>query len=369
MHLSGGTIFGILSLWGYRTRFYTDEGPVAIRHFGGFGTHSRLILSLGVSIYGLWYWLFAVTGSLIAMGSRLEIGELAVDPPNSPDCATLYTFMFAKVRADGGIRIFYIIACILCTIYFGIMLLASSIAGRKRLQNIVELARQKRWADTSRLRFATGFKYHELQIIYKTLRLLNFAWLVYSALLIEFTLNFNNVTAVLGGPHSSELHLPGQLLPLLIGAFGFVRICYLVLESWRSGNDVEPSLATNQRMRLEARTLHTKDLPLAFSPAMKREERVRKEHEPDEVDELERRRGRAARYLVSWLPWLSLLEGFRDEPVMGIGKEKRWSEYSGVPQERERIELERPPRRGERGEERVEGATGNGTAVRHGETV
>jgi hypothetical protein len=69
--------------------------------------------------------------------------------------------MFAKVRADGGIRIFYITACILCTIYFGIMLLASSIAGRKRLQNIVELARQKRWADTSRLRFATGFKYHE----------------------------------------------------------------------------------------------------------------------------------------------------------------------------------------------------------------
>jgi hypothetical protein len=193
--------------------------------------------------------------------------------------------------------------------------------------------------------------------------------LVYSALLIEFTLNFNNVTAVLGGPHSSELHLPGQLLPLLIGAFGFVRICYLVLESWRSGNDVEPSLATNQRTRLEARTLHTKDLPLAFSPAMKREERVRKEHEPDEVDELERRRGRAARYLVSWLPWLSLLEGFRDEPVMDMGKEKRWSEYSGVPQERERIELERPPRRGERGEERVEGATGNGSAVRHGETV
>jgi hypothetical protein len=161
IHLSGGTVFGVLSLWGYRTRFYTDEGPAAIRHFGGFGTHSRLILSLGVCVYGLWYWLFAVTGSLIAMGSPLEIGELAVHPPNSPDCATLYTFMFAKVRADGGIRISYIIACTLCTIYFGIMLLTSSVAGRKRLQNIVELARQKRWADTSKLRFATGFKYHE----------------------------------------------------------------------------------------------------------------------------------------------------------------------------------------------------------------
>jgi hypothetical protein len=158
---------------------------------------------------------------------------------------------------------------------------------------------------------------------------------VYSALLIEFTLNFNNVTAVLGGPHSGELHLPGQLLPLLIGVFGLVRICYLVLESWRSGDDVEPSLATNQKLRLEARMLHAKDLALAFSPAMRKEENVRKEHEPDEADELERRRGRVVRYLVSWLPWLSLLEGFRDEPVMGMGKEKKWSEYSGVPQEGE----------------------------------
>jgi hypothetical protein len=161
MHLSGGTIFGILSLWGYRTRLYQNEGPSAIRHFGGFGTHSRLILSLGISIYGLWYWLYAVTGSLVSTGSPQEVGELAVNPPNSPDCATLYTFMFAKVRADGGIRIFYVIVCVLCTIYFGIMLLASSIAAYSRLEKIKSLARQKLWADTSRLRFATGFNYHE----------------------------------------------------------------------------------------------------------------------------------------------------------------------------------------------------------------
>jgi hypothetical protein len=159
--LFSGTIFGILSLWGYRTRHYFDEGPMAIRHFGGFGTHARLVLSLGISIYGLWYWVFAVKGSLVAMGSPLEVGDQAIDPPNSPDCVTLYTFMFAKVRADGGLRIVYILICILCTIYFGIMLLASSIAGRARLQRMIGLAKQKRWADTSRLRFATGFKYHE----------------------------------------------------------------------------------------------------------------------------------------------------------------------------------------------------------------
>ena len=80
-------------------------------------------------MYGLWFWLFAVMGALIPMGSELEIGDLEVMPPNKLAYATLYTFMFAKVCADGGIRIFYIVVCVLCTVYFGIMLLASSIAG------------------------------------------------------------------------------------------------------------------------------------------------------------------------------------------------------------------------------------------------
>jgi hypothetical protein len=157
---------------------------------------------------------------------------------------------------------------------------------------------------------------NRLQIVYNSLRVLNFAWLVYSILLIEFTLNFNNVTAVLGGPHNNELHLPGQILPLLIGAFGFVRICYLVLENWRSPSDVEPSLATRPMTVQEARTLHAKDLTLAFSPAMKREETMRGERDYGEVDELERGRRTPVRYLVTWLPWLSLLDYFRDDPVI-----------------------------------------------------
>jgi hypothetical protein len=176
--------------------------------------------------------------------------------------------------------------------------------------------------------------------------------------LIEFSLNFNNVKHVLGGPHGNELHLPGQILPLLIGLFGFVRICYLILETWRSpGGDVEPSLARAARTIHEARTMHAKYLPLAFSPAMMRHS-TSPSHDPNEIDELGRGRGRTGRYLIAWLPWLSLLRYFQDEPV--VGKEKRWSEYSGVPQEREKIEFSRPPRR-------VEGTEGE--HVRHGETV
>src|SRR3569833_912228 len=158
MHLSGGTVFSILNIWGYRTRQYLESGPRGIRFFGGFGTHSRLIISLAVSVYGLWFWMYAVTGGLITMGAP---GDETDDPPNKPECGTLYTFMFAKVRADGGIRYFYIIVCILCILYFGIMLMASSLTCWAKYNKVMELARSKRWADSSKLRYATGFKYRE----------------------------------------------------------------------------------------------------------------------------------------------------------------------------------------------------------------
>jgi hypothetical protein len=147
MHLSGGTIFGVLSIWGYRTATYSEEGPKAIRHFGGFGTHARLIVSLAVSAFGLWFWKWGVVDGL--------------DPAGPGECEVLWTFFFGKLHAAGGIRYFYIVVCGGCVAYFGAMLLASSLAGYARVDKMVRLARSKRWADTSKLRFATGFKYKE----------------------------------------------------------------------------------------------------------------------------------------------------------------------------------------------------------------
>lgn len=157
MHLSGGFLFGTLSIWGYRTRQYIDNGPQGIRFFGGFGTHSRLIVSLMISVFGLWFWMFGVIDGLVHPGTEEEI----VEEPNPPECATLYTFMFAKVRADGGIRIFYIVMCVGCIIYYGIMLLVSGIAAWARLGKMMHLYSERRWAETTRLQFATGFKYGE----------------------------------------------------------------------------------------------------------------------------------------------------------------------------------------------------------------
>ena len=158
MHLCGGTVFGVLSIWGYRTRCYSDNGPKAVRQFGGFGTHLRLAISLGVSLYGCWFWLHGVTNSLVPLGSSLD-GQN--DPPNPPECSILYTFFFAKVRADGGIRFYYAVVCIFCCLWFGTMFLVSSLAGVASFRRWRSVEEYERWGTGNRARYATGFTHRE----------------------------------------------------------------------------------------------------------------------------------------------------------------------------------------------------------------
>jgi hypothetical protein len=84
-----------------------------------------------------------------------------LEPMGPGECGQLWTFFFGKLHAKGGIRFFYITVCIGCIVYFGIMLLVSALAGYARVDKMVRLAKSKRWADTAKLRFATGLKYKE----------------------------------------------------------------------------------------------------------------------------------------------------------------------------------------------------------------
>jgi hypothetical protein len=156
MHLCGGTVFGILSVWGYRTRVYLDRGPRAVRLFGGFGTHIKLVVSLGVSIFGFWFWLYGVEGALLPLGP----GDGA-EPPNPPECGTLWTFFFAKIRAAGGIRIYYLIVCASCIVYFGVMFLLSSLAGWASIDRLAELFEFHQWTTRNRSNYVTGFTHKE----------------------------------------------------------------------------------------------------------------------------------------------------------------------------------------------------------------
>jgi hypothetical protein len=62
--------------------------------------------------------------------------------------------------------------------------------------------------------------------------------MLFSALTVECTLNFNHMSNVLG---EHGLSGPGQQLPLLIGLFSFLRICWILIKaSWLGqGEDAE----------------------------------------------------------------------------------------------------------------------------------
>jgi hypothetical protein len=144
---------------------------------------------------------------------------------------------------------------------------------------------------------------------------------MFSVLMVEMTLFYNHATAVLGGPDDNELHLPSELLPLLIGAFGFLRTCWLKFEEWRSPSNPDPSMAEDppeharrsRTMRVGVRWFE------AFSERLAVDAEKRAEHEAAELDELERGRSRPERYLVAWLPWLSLLKRWRNDTHCGEG--------------------------------------------------
>jgi hypothetical protein len=144
---------------------------------------------------------------------------------------------------------------------------------------------------------------------------------MYSVLLVEMTLRYNHVTAVLGGPNDNELHLPSELLPLLIGAFGFIRTCWLKFEEWRSPSNPDPSIAQDPAAPHRSRTMRFGVRMLqAFSESLEADAARKEEHEAAELDELERGRSRGVRYLVAYLPWLSLLGPWRNDAKHGEDK-------------------------------------------------
>ena len=156
MHLCGGTVFGVVSLWGYRTRLYRNYGPKAVRMFGGFGTHIRMTISFAVSAFGFWFWIYGVNNYLKPLGP--DDGN---DPPNDPRCTPLYTFFFAKLEATGGIRYYYIVVCSFCMLYFAVMFLVSGMAGIASFTRFKRVREFNDWAAVNRTKYATGFSHRE----------------------------------------------------------------------------------------------------------------------------------------------------------------------------------------------------------------
>lgn len=122
---------------------------------------------------------------------------------------------------------------------------------------------------------------------------------------VEFTLNYNHVQSVLGW--HGHIFFPSQIIPLLIGAFSFVRIVFIRFAQWRSGDDTEPSLARDPTMPARASTM-PKGLGWlkVFTASRRRGPTPADAHEDSDIDPCMEDRTNWQRYLVAWLPWLSL---------------------------------------------------------------
>jgi hypothetical protein len=156
MQLCAGYLFGIFSLWGYRTRHYSKEGPEAVRHYGRVGTHFRLGLATAISVYGIWFWAYGIRYDL---GHGLAIVTDDKGDPRPPECYPVYVFFFGKLNVLGGIRIFYIITSISTALYYGTMLLAAVAERIRHLSQVI--CREKGHEKRETFKYETGLTKRE----------------------------------------------------------------------------------------------------------------------------------------------------------------------------------------------------------------
>jgi hypothetical protein len=133
LQLAWGFVFSVMSLWGYRTMYYRKEGPDGKKHFGGLGTHFRLLLMVSISAYSVWYWTEGLQDGLP------RCAQAAREP-----CGGLKTFLFAKVDVYGPIRWLNLAGSVVCCVYYGIMVLAAMAAAMHRVINFIR-NRKNEW--------------------------------------------------------------------------------------------------------------------------------------------------------------------------------------------------------------------------------
>jgi len=157
------------------------------------------------------------------------------------------------------------------------------------------------------LHIATGFNYKQLRYIFYFLRAFNFFWIVWSMVTVEFTLNYNHVVAVLGP--QGRIYFPSQLIPMIIGAFTLTRLLYKKLEYARGGDDVEPTVVREATIDGPPQPMPSRKNMFKLWAPPTSHVHPGTNHMPEDEDVDPRMDGKPAwvRYLVAYLPWLSLL--------------------------------------------------------------
>lgn len=145
LQLCAGTVWSVLSIWGYRTCVYRKEGFDAIRRFGGFGTHLRLLLAAAVSWYSIWFWTTGLKGE--------PHGLSAFDPQNDPICGNVVVFGLPIAGPVKGVTLGI---CIASCVYNVLLTAAAPLAGITRIRKMISFIRAGQYASSTRLRYSTG---------------------------------------------------------------------------------------------------------------------------------------------------------------------------------------------------------------------
>ena len=100
----------------FRTVYYKTEGAGGRRHFGGWGTHLRLILMSAITSYGVWFWLRGID-VLLPCDQRVN-------------CGGLETWFFTSMRVKSKVtRSLNLVVAVGAALYYGIMSITAAIAG------------------------------------------------------------------------------------------------------------------------------------------------------------------------------------------------------------------------------------------------
>jgi hypothetical protein len=146
------------------------------------------------------------------------------------------------------------------------------------------------------------------------MRVFNLFWIFFSITTIELTIIWNHVLGVIGP--NGKISYPAQLLPLLIGTLGFLRICWLLFQKWLNPepdccdeNEVPPEKLNKSNGAPPATP--GVGLGLLSSPSAGSERPAAGTGE-DSDQSITRHRRLAIRYLVAYLPWLSQFQFWKN---------------------------------------------------------
>ena len=147
---------------------------------------------------------------------------------------------------------------------------------------------------------------YRLNFAFWVMRVFTLSWIIFAAIMVEFTLNANHIRGVLA--EDSTIAYPSQLLPMLIGLLSLIRIMWLIFKQWR-WSEVEASPKGKSKKPMpsiqctpeqpQSNGLGLQPMP---SPAYSQATTVADDGHDHSMTI---HRPLHLRLLVAWLPWLS----------------------------------------------------------------